>query len=277
MTDPAPIPIKALAARDTEIRRFVRARYGLRGTLALHREALGLDLLRAPLNVALAPLFLLVRLSGGLLSAIGARRAGRWLGTRQVFLKSDVARRIEADLNEFVLALSNDGPGTPAPPETIRHEVATLAETRNAVSEITTSLIVLLSGLLLFQRATPGVISLAGPIAEMRAHAEAVRDFTLGSGAGRLWYGLFPVELSLWRVIATGAALAVAGSLITAFAGLIADPVQVLTGTHRRRLIRLFNRLDNARQPGGIAREHLMARMGDLSDAVLGLWRALRG
>ncbi len=43
-----PADTRPLTRREAEVRRFVRARYGLRGSLALHRHALGWDLLRAP-------------------------------------------------------------------------------------------------------------------------------------------------------------------------------------------------------------------------------------
>lgn len=278
MTKAVPISTKSLAARDAAVRQFVCARYGLRGTLALHREAIGLDLLRAPLNVALSPLFLLVRLLARLLNALGAKRAGAWLARRQIFLKSNVARQIETDLNAFMETLKAQSIGPAAAPDVIRHEIAAHAETRNAVAEITTSLLVLLSGLLLFHRATPGVISLAGPLAELRARSAAVQDFLLGSGLGRAWYWVFPVELSPWQVIATGVTLAVIASLVTTFAGLIADPMQLAAGTHRRRLMRLLTRLDrpDAQPSGGLEREHLLARLGDVSDAALSLWRTLR-
>lgn len=256
----------------------MRRRYGLRGTFALHRAALGWDLLKAPLNVALSPLFLILKLIAGLLSLIGAKRAGAWLASKQVFLTSDVARRIEADLAGFIADLDRKGLGPIAPPETIRREIAAHADLRNAVAEITTSLIVLTLGLLIFNRATPGVISLAGPLAEMRAHDWAVQNFWLGDRLGRAWYWAFPVELRPWEVIATGIVLALIASVVTTFAGLIADPVQVLTGTHRRRLRRLLDRLDRAETTPstGLAREHLLARMGDLSDAALSLLRSWR-
>lgn len=265
-------------ARETAVNRFVRARYGLRGTLALHREALGWDLLRAPFNVALSPLFLLVRLAGGLLSVLGAKRAGAWLAGRQVFLNSDVARRIEGDLTQFTDQLTAQGIGPKAPPETVRHAIKAYAETRNAVADITTSLLVLAAGLFLFHRATPGIISLAGPLAQLRAHGTAVQDFWLGESLGRAWYWAFPVALSPWQVIATGVVLAILAALATTFAGLIADPVQLATGTHRRRLMRMLARLDQAdAQPStGLEREHLLARLGDVSDAVLSLLRAWR-
>ncbi|MBP8932644.1 MAG: hypothetical protein KBG46_15360, partial [Paracoccus sp.] len=66
-----PADTRPMTRRETEVERFVRARYGLRGTLELHRHALGLDLLRAPVNVALSPVFLLVRLVTPLLRWVG--------------------------------------------------------------------------------------------------------------------------------------------------------------------------------------------------------------
>lgn len=262
--------------RRTEVDRFVKARYGIRGTFALHRAAFGLDLLRAPVNVALAPIFLLIKLIAFLLTVVGAKRGGAWLSRRHIFLKSDMARRIEADLHGFIARLRAQGLVQETSPNIIGTHIAGHAETRNAVSEITTSLLVLIAGLILFDRATPGIISLAGPMAEMRAHSSAINEFLLGKGMGRMWYSVFPVEMPPAQVILTGVVLAVIGSVVTTFAGLIADPVQVLTGTHRRRLLRLLRRLDQGETASGLEREHLLARFGDLFDAVLGIWRSLR-
>ncbi|MDQ1901031.1 hypothetical protein RAH32_11310 [Paracoccus sp. WLY502] len=273
---PATLTDDALARRRAAVSRFVRDRYGPRGTLRLHRAALGWDLLRAPVNVMLSPVFLLTRLVGWALPRLGLRRAGAWLSARRVFLPSDMGRVIQTDLEALVADLDAQGIGPTAPLALTRQAAAAMAETRNAVSEITTSVIVLVSGWLLFNRATPGVISLAGPLAEMRAHSTAVSDFLLGDWLGRAWYWAFPVELSPWEVILTGVALAVIGSLVTTFAGLVADPVQVVTGTHRRRILRLLDRLDRAQPGPGLEREHLLARAGDLSDAAMMIWRNLR-
>ena len=181
----APADTRPMTRRESEARRFARARYGLRGTLALHRHALGLDLLRAPLNVMLSPLFLLTRLLAPLLRWIGLPRAAAWLAGRRIFLKSDMARVIEADLTAFVADLTEKGLIPHAPPEIAARGIEDYAETRNAVSEITTSALVLASGLLLFHRATPGVISLAGPIANLRAQTRAIEDFALGADRDR--------------------------------------------------------------------------------------------
>ncbi|MDB6182023.1 DUF6635 family protein [Paracoccus fistulariae] len=270
-TDPA-----RLAARQDRVSRFVRARFGLRGTLLLHRTALGWDLLRAPLNVMLSPVFLLTRLLAALLGWLGARRAAGWLARRRIFLTSDMSRILQQDLIRFIDGLDADGIGPGAPPQATRDRIASYTETRNAVAEIVTSLVVLSCGLLLFHRATPGIISMAGPLAELRARSNAVADFALGETLGRAWYWAFPVQLSPWEVVLTGVALAMIGSVVTTFAGVLADPLQTLTGTHRRRLMRMLSQLDRAEPGSGIEREHLLARLGDLGDTLTVLWRSLR-
>ena len=273
---PVPADPGPMTRREAEVQRFVRHRFGLRGTLRLHRAALGWDLLRAPVNVALSPVFLILKLVAALLGWCGARRAAAWLGSRRIFLPSDVARQLEVDLTALVERLDAQGVGPCAPPDVTRAAIAAQAETRNAVSEITTSALVLLGGFLLFHRATLGVMSLAGPVAQLRAQGQAIADFALGSWAGRLWYGFFPTSLSPWEVLLTGVVLAVAASLVTTFAGLIADPVQLWTGVHRRRLMRMLARLDRQQGPAGIEREHVLARLGDLGDIASSIWRGLR-
>ena len=75
---------------------FVRRHFLPLGTLRLHRGALGWDLLRAPVNVALAPVFLLTRLVALVLRLLGLRRAGLWLGRRRILLPTAVARAVGA-------------------------------------------------------------------------------------------------------------------------------------------------------------------------------------
>lgn len=273
---PAPLRHRMMI-RDGALRRFATARYGPRGTLALHRHAIGLDLLRAPVNVMLAPVALLMQAVGWIAGRLGARCMGGWLRGRRVFLRSDVSTVIEADMTALIADLQAQGLGPDATPDRIARAVRQHAETRNAVAEITTSLFVLAAGILLFQRATPGMIGLTGPMAQMQAQAAAVRDFALGDTLGRAWYWAFPVELSPIHVVATGVALAMAGALITTFAGLIADPVQVWTGIHKRRLSRLMARLEAGTDSAAPEPEHLLARLGDVIDTALIALRSWRG
>jgi len=120
----------------------------------------------------------------------------------------------------------------------------------------------------------PGV---AGAVSQ----GAAVADFPLGASLGGVWYGIFPIGPSPALVAATVAGLMLLGSVIAAFAGVIADPVQVRLGIHRRRLLRLLATLDaemdGSRDKPFAAQEHFLARSFDLWDAAMSVWRAFRG
>jgi hypothetical protein len=63
--------VRYIAARRERIEPFVAAHFSLPGTLRLHRAALGWDIARAPLNLAMA-----APQAGVWLAAAGARRLG---------------------------------------------------------------------------------------------------------------------------------------------------------------------------------------------------------
>ncbi|NDV50198.1 DUF6635 family protein [Salipiger sp. PrR003] len=58
----------------------VASTFSLAGSARLHRRALGLDILCAPLNVVLAPLHALLRLIAFLLGVVRLRRASGFPG-----------------------------------------------------------------------------------------------------------------------------------------------------------------------------------------------------
>jgi hypothetical protein len=261
--------------RDPHLRAFVSRVFGPRGSLRLHRAAIGFDLLKAPFNVVMAPLFLLSRIGAKLAGWLRMPGLSAWLGRRKIFFETAVAHEVAQEVRGLAAVLRAAGYSR-ATPEAAEEAIRDYVATRSAVAEMVTTLFVVVVGALIFQAPTPGMISLASPLAEMRAQADAVAGFPLGSGLGRLYYGVFPVSLPVWQVVLTGVVLAVFGALVTTFAGILADPLQVLTGTHRRRLARMFDRLDRDENTG-VAREHLMARFGDLSDLALSLYRGIRG
>lgn len=252
---------------------FVRRHFSLRGTLRLHRNALGLDLLRAPVNVMLSPLFFLMHVMALVLRLVRLRRAARWLSGRQILLRPDVARVLEAAIRDELLAPRSRALPSPAQMRLIEGYSAV----RNAVAEITTTVFVVLAGLAIFHTPTPGIFSLAPLVSRERAEAAAISQFPLGQRLGGAWYGVFPVELPAWYIVAVGVTLAIAASVVTTFAGVLADPLQTALGIHRRRLLRLLAALDRAEEgEPGLAREHILARMADITDAGLSLLRALR-
>jgi hypothetical protein len=266
------------ADRRAAIRHFVRTTFGLRGTLRLHRSAFGVDLLRAPINVILAPVLLLTRLTGILAKALRLHRLAGWLSSRKILLETNVSQQVAVLILAFIADLSARGDGITVPAHVLQHEVAEYTGVRSAVSEITTTFLVIIAGFMMFHTATPGLLSLAGPVAEMGAHALAVDQFPLGQRLGRMYYGVFSTDIETWQVVVTGVVLAMLASVVTTFAGVIADPLQVMIGTHERRLSRLLSRLNaDSALSSGLAREHVTARLGDITDIAFNVWRFLRG
>ncbi|PIL21331.1 hypothetical protein P775_04905 [Puniceibacterium antarcticum] len=278
--------------------------------MRLHGAALGWDILLAPINVMLSPVFVLTRIAAGLCDRIGMRRVAIWLSERRILLRTAVARRVElcivTDLLDLSMpqgaaardpdALSRAVLAAPQFREWIRARQSTAdaqalgrsisealgdyAGTRSAVAEITTALISLTLGALVFHALTPGMISMAPGIANAVAQTNAIAEFPMGQSLGGLWYGLFPTGAGPWLITATVTCLVMIGSVVAAFAGILVDPVQSRLGIHRRRLMRLIDTLeDELCGPGSkpfAAREHYYARLLDLWDAGASLLRLFR-
>ncbi|TGD42430.1 hypothetical protein EEB11_14230 [Pseudotabrizicola sediminis] len=290
---------------------FVHRHFTWPGTLHLHRAAAGLDILRAPVNVVLSPILVLVRLGAWICRKLGMARMAGWLLARRLLLRTAVSARVEAAiLTELLDAPLSSGTAIPdraalsrailAAPrfrEVIRSR-GTVAEaqaaadrivgavgdytaTRSSIAEFTTGLVTLAIGAIVFQALTPGMISMAPGVAQAVSHGTAVADFPLGAPLGGVWYGVFPVGPSPGLIAVTVLALMLLGSVIAAFAGIFADPLQARLGIHRRRLMRLFRTLDaemdGTRDMPFAAQEHLLPRTFDLWDAALSVLRVFRG
>lgn len=291
--------------RRARIPAFVDRHFALPGALRLHRHALGWDIVRAPTNVALAvPALGAAALAGGLRRA-GANRPADWLARRRLLLKTDVAREIEWLLHtEFLelpfdqgdrrfdrdalaeeivadpmieralaqaLALLGRHADDPGFRERLTDALGAYTGSRVAASEISTSLLTLATGAVAWQQFTPGALSLGPLVAGSVAHMLAVSGFPLGTTAGAVWYALFPAAASpLFVAGVTGSVLAGA-AVLTAFAGIVADPVQRRLGLHGRRLERLVDVLERYLRGEAarlVVRDHYVARLLDLFDLL---------
>lgn len=300
-----------LKVRRDSVDAFVHGHFTWPGTLHLHSAALGLDILRAPVNVVLSPILVLARIAAWACRKLRISRVADWLLARRLLLRTSVSARVESAI---LIELLN----VPLPPDTalpnraslsrailsaprfreVIRSCGTVAEaqatadriigaladytaTRSSIAEFTTGIVTLVVGAIVFQAVTPGMISMAPGLAEAVLYDNAVADFPLGAPLGGLWYGVFPVGPSPGLIAMTVMGLMMLGAVIAAFAGIFADPLQVRLGIHQRRLMRLFETLDaeigGTRDKPFAAQEHLLPRTFDLWDAVLSLLRVFRG
>ena len=298
-------------ARRARIDEFVDRSFSLLGTLRLHRRALGWDLVRSPANLALSAPHLAARVSAGLARRAGLAPAADWLDSRRYFLQTDVARELEwrlfTELLELpirqgervserdalaeeilgdprIAAAGGDAPRSPAEQEAFRAWLAGAASTyegtRVAAADLTTAAVSAGVGALAFKKLTPGMMSLGPATAQVLVQHAAIAGFPLGSGAGALWYGVFPAAAPAALTIGLTGGLLAAGAVVGAFAGVVTDPIQRRLGLHQRRLRRLIDCLERELTGRGdsrfVVRDHYVARTLDVIEALGLAWRAAR-
>ncbi len=303
-----------IKSRHDRVAAFVNETYSLAGSLKLHRQAVGWDILRAPANVALAVPYLATRLATAGLKGCGVARPARWLEARRIFLATDLGRELTWRLHTRLLELPyDDGKRRSdrdalaeimladpqlisvfahiamlverhrADPETRSRLTGLLASytgSRTAAAEIVNNLLLAGTGAAALKELTPGALSLGPALAAAIAHQSAVAGFPLGAGLGGLWYSVFTAAPSAALVVGVTGGLMVAAAATTAFAGIVTDPLLRRVGLHRRRLHRLVDVLgDELRGNGGrdfAVRDHYIARIFDLADMLRAAYRIVR-
>ena len=243
--------------------------------------------------------------------AVRVERLAHWLTHRNLFLRTDVAAEVEwllyTDLLELpyrqvhptqgerihtrdaiaeailddprvdgalrasVMAIGHRArdPGFHA---RLADVVAVYVGSRVAASDIATSLVSIGVGALTARQFTPGMLTLGPAVAGAIAKHTAIASFPLGAGVGGLWYGAFPVTAGPLLVAGVTGGLFMTAASVTAFAGILADPVQRKFGIHRRRLSKLLRTIERELTNKGpmslTLRDHYAARLLDLFDLL---------
>ena len=121
-------------------------------------------------------------------------------------------------------------------------------------------------------------MTLGSALAATIAQQTAIAGFPLGATLGALWYGWFPVAASPGLLAITTGGVVIAGAMLTAFIGIMTDPIGRRFGQHRRRLLRFLDAIEQAlcdeNGDGFVMRDHYVARLVDLVDLAAAVWRA---
>ncbi|HJW41748.1 MAG TPA: DUF6635 family protein [Rhizomicrobium sp.] len=270
--------------RRSRVPGFVERTFSLTGALETHRQALGHDLWRAPLNAALAGPQIGLNAAAAFLRLAGRKETADRLAAHELFFRTTVTCEIERRLIVDLLELPYAGNGEPSFHDALAVEIlgdsrldgalgalngpwgekqrlkmdAKLAEqiaiylnARGAAGEVVSAAVTMAAGGALLHQATPGFLTLGPALAQ-----------ALGAKIG-----------GVAALTVTGAVLA-ASATAAAFAGVVTDPVQSALGIHHLRLIALLDTLENAFL-GGDARlaipEQYAARLIDLVDAIVSI------
>jgi hypothetical protein len=302
------------AERRARIPAFVDRHFSLRGAANLHRAALGWDVLRTPFNLTMAAPAAALHLIALGARRLGSERVARSLATRRLLLPTAVARRMEwlictellelpcrigdcvatrdalaeaimaqpvvlEALQEALVAIGRRA-DDPAFRAQIERMLAEYAVTRGAAAEIATALMSLGTGALTLGKLTPGFVSFGPALASIVAQQVAVSSFPLGAGLGSLWYGLFPAAPAPLLAFGFSGGFLAVGAVLSAFAGIVADPVQRWMGLHQRRLRRMIDVMErqmlDPTAPGYAVFDRYVARLIDVLDVVTAIYRMAR-
>lgn len=301
------------AARRARVPGFVDRHFSVRGTLALHRVAFGWDIARAPLNLTLAGPQILMRLGAKAAGRLGAPVVAGALD-RSIMLPTAVSREIEwlihtellelpfaqkrrdsshdvlsetifsrpavqQALSAALLEIGRQGED-PAFRARLKQAMGSYGLTRTAAAEIITGLLNIGAGAVAVNKLTPGAATLGPALAAMITQQAAVSGFPLGAWLGGAWYGLFPALPSAALVMGTTGGLMLGSTVLAAFAGVIADPIQRALGLHTMRLTRMINVLErqffDPAAPAFAVHDQYVARLLDLFDIVGAALRMVR-
>ena len=303
-----------IADRRTRVDEFCNRHFGYPGTFRLHRHAVGLDMVRAPANIA-AGLAMVGKKGVALgVDAAGFKETARWLEARDFFLKTDLAREIEwlvytelldlpfaegerrhtqdaliaailADPRiqaQFAMVL--DRLGRRRDDTDFREKVAeamtVYVGSRSAAGDITATLMSAAAGFATYQQVTPGITALSAVVAGSIAKSAAASGFLAGPLLGKLYASLFAASAPPFLYAGVFAGMLVPLAALTAFAGVVADPVQTRLGLHQRRLNRMLDVLErnltDDKNAAFSVHDHYVARIADLIDWSYTLIRMAR-
>jgi hypothetical protein len=266
-----------IQTRHDKVDSFVKTHFSMKSALKLHRKALGGDLYRVPLNIAWAAPYLVVRISSSIMRRTGMTATAKRLGQMPAGFKTNVQKEVEWLLHTELLelpykqenrssqkdmllisilqqemisseiqdALQKIGTKVDDPDfrNALEKKLVEYGTSRTAVSELTGSLLMLASGYLTWQKATPGVITGGSAVAAAIANQMAISNFWLGSFLGSIYYTLFPAAPSLALVAAATGSLMAGMAVASTFAGILVDPLQAKLGIHHKRLHKLISAL----------------------------------
>ena len=294
-----------LAERRARVDAFARRHYSFRGALRVNRHALGLDLLRTPANVLWAIPHLLARGGAMLGRKLQLDTFAQCLDRLPSGFKTDVEREIEWLIYSELLELPFEQAGRRCTrdalletilahptigqlliPELLRLDelahrqdfrrrledyLLTYTSNRAAAADLSGSLLSLAAGVAAFKQFTPGAMAIGGATATAIANHLAIANFMFGSTLGSLYYGFFPATVSTGLLVATMGGLMLALGVLTAGAGVIADPLQQALGLHRRKLMKLLDALEQeliGRGSGYRLHDAYAARIFDVWDLL---------
>lgn len=293
---------------------FIEDNFSFKGAWQLNKCAFGKDLLRAPANIAWAPVSFAAKLGGTASKKVGMDTVADRLNSVPPGFRTDVEREVEWLLYSSFLELPYETEGRKCEnnallthilaeselidlfEEALRpfvdmqndeglrtdfeRKLNTYVDNRKDVAELTAALMGMSVGLATHKGLNAGALGLGQATAGTIAHNMAVSNFLLGESLGGVYYTLFPgaAAASTGLVIGMTGGIAAAMGVVSAFSGVLADPVQKALGLHHKKLHGLVDAIESQLSGDGdeayVLRDGLVTRLLDFLDILKSVARA---
>lgn len=268
-------PTKALGALDECIERYVETRrknidvfiqhhFSLKETIEIQKRSFPVDLFLNPLNALWTIPYLSVKKIIETLDKMGVTHLTPALDRLPSGVKTGYQKEIERlianellNCDSLIKAIKEDSIlGNFFTTEQIAlikrktekelsSEIGNYSSSQSLISDLSSSLMTLSLGWILFGDRTLGVLGLGNKIAHKMAHDKAASGFFLGKSLGSTFYHAFPPEPSRIQVFAATLGVGfflTALSLITSF---MSDPLRKGLGLHKKNLNVLVDSLED--------------------------------
>lgn len=297
-----------IQSRRQKISEFVQTHFSFSGTAKINKKALGADLIKAPLNVAWALPYTTVQATSLICNKVGLKKihnlAQKMPAGFKTAVQEEINRLIFTQLLELPYLKEEDNDEVPTDallaeildqPEikllfqdqlalifaksqqegfkqALEKRLKEYSVSRIAISEIAGNIISLATGAGVLGKMTPGGISFGTAMAAAIAQQSAISGFFLGPTLGGIYYGVFPATASLGLVAVSTSAVMAGLAIVSAFSGIITDPLQARLGIHEKRLKQLVDSLEDALKGKKDSelqlREQYLVRVFDLLDLL---------
>ncbi len=295
-----------IASRKAKVPAFVDQYFSFKGAVQLHRNALGRDLVKAPLNLFWVLPLTISKIASHLSEKIGLKRIAiilkrlppgwetdvqkkiNWLiytellelpyrqenceskkdALLEEILRDPALNKILADYLDKIRQKSTD----PNFRQTLEGNLQEYATSRIAVSELANSLITLSTNLAAFHKAAPGALTSGSALAGVIAEKIAISQFWLGPTLGAWYYSIFPATASTGLVVAATGSILAGLALLSTLTGVITDPLQAKLGLHQKRLYKFLDalhaKLKGSKTTNYRLKEQYIARVFDILDLL---------
>ena len=266
-----------IASRKSMAPSFVQRHFSFKGSVSLHKQALGKDLLLVPFNI----LWSVVKLIAVILAVIG-RQLGcqsvatalakvpagfetntakeiNWLIYSQLLefpfdyrdkhcdrdaLLDEIMKdeRLRSAVSDYIYQIEQQQ-DRPDFQKNLNKKLQEYTTTRVATAELASNVLLFISSYSTLGRASFGALGVGNIISASIAHSLAVSSFWLGPAIGGWYYSIVPVTVSLGLIIPVLMLMIVIVAFLSTFIGIITDPLQSALGLHQKRLLKLIESL----------------------------------